>query len=400
MSDPLASTTTDTTPDPVLQEAAQGLADQLDQGGGAPPEGAAPPTQEPAPAAAAPAPPRQAVRFGEGVKKFQGGYRGRQERLREELRWRRQQEERFGTARAKDNELLAAAVEALKGHHAAAPEEKIPDPVTDPDGFLAWWSAKQDGAIKDGLRPVIEMMQRQEERLTQLDQQRAAKEEADERRRQVLAQYQRWEQEYQEAMPEQAAGARERYTTTRDVFAEALQYAGVDQPEIRQELATRHLAAVAQGADAAGDNGVAAMDAFSYGLYRGFYELVRQDLAVDDIHIPPFEDDGTAAGPAPAPPAPAAAAPAYGGNGNGGAPQQSEADRLAAVRARTAAAGNAAPRVADRGTGAAPSKAIQMYRGGVRDPKALRAACMEEANGVAAVADQLMAALISEIPVG
>lgn len=399
MSDPLASTgTLDTPPDPVLQEAAQGLADQLDQTSGGAPE-SAPPAPEPAAAPSVAPPPRQAIHFGEGVRKFQGGYRGRQERLREELRWRRQHEERFNTARSKDNELLAAAVEALKSHHAVAPEEKIPDPVTDPDGFLAWWAAKQDGALKDGLKPVIEMMQRQEERFAQVEQQRTTQAEEQERQQAIMQQYLRWEHDYQEAMPDLAVGARDRYTTLRDVFARALKFAGVDEPELQEALATRHLAAVAQGADAVGDNGVAAMDSFGYGLYRGFYELVRRDLAMDGINIPPFEDDGTA--PA-AGPTPAAAPGGYSApvNGNGGSPAQAETARLQAVRARTAAAGNAAPRVADRGVGAAPSKAIQLYRGGVRDHKALYAACLEEANGVAASADKLMGSLIEEMSKG
>lgn len=394
MAEPLGSTTTGpetaTVLDPGIQDAAQGLADQLD----AHPGTAAP---EPEPPAAAPEPPpaapqHQAPRFAEGLKKFQGGYKGRIQRDRAETQRLRSLEDRYTQSQAETARLLQAATDVMRAKGVAEPEEEIPDPVLNPAEFQKWLLGKHSATVTDALKPVLAAMARQEERFTHLEQSRAAQAEDQERHEAATQQFLAWERDYQQESPDLAAGARERYTATRDAFGRALGPAGVES-ELQQQLAEMHLFAVASGADRSGHNGVAAMDGFAYGLYREYYEMVRQDLAVDGIQIPPFEGGGAAPAPvatttpiAPAvasAPAPMAAGP-------------SEIDRLRAVQQRTAVVGNAAPRVAGRAADGS-SELQRLYRGGVRDPLALRATALKEAGGNMALASKLISGLIDEM---
>lgn len=377
--DPLGSTTA--TPESAiepadtagLQESAQGLADQLD--GQAP---AAPAAEPPTPAAA---PPPARVGLGEHYRKFGQHQTGARERYRQD-RVRagelRRIEQEYDARIERQNASLKQALDALQARGAIAPEEKIPDPL-DP-GFAQWLDARlknQDG-VKEALKPVLDAIQKQEERFSALEQERAQEEQFRQAETGMKQQYLGWEKDYARESPELAEGVRDRYLFGLDRFSAALQATG-QEPEEARRIGMMILHAVANGEAAVGGNGVAAIDAFLYNLTQGFWDAIREDLAADGIQIPAFEDGGAAAAP--------------GGNGHQPAAPQTEIQRLAAVQQRAAPASNAAPRVANR-TGGATSELVLLWNGGVRDHRQLQAAALKDAGGNMMRAQEALGQLI------
>lgn len=378
MSDPIAASTgLDIAADPGVQEAAQGLADQLDGQPGAPPAAAPQPIPE---RPAGPPQPSRAERFS----RFRVGAqeRYRQDRMRNSEFQRLRGE--YDTRLQGTNQLLQQAIEALRARGVVEPQEEIPDPVTDAAAFAKWLADKGNGNVQEALKPVMAAIQKQEERFAAIEQQRAAEAEQQQHVQGLERQYLAWEADYQRASPDLAEGARDRFSVGMDLFSKALQLNG-HSPEEASQRAMLHLHAIANDAAAQDGNGVAAIDGFLYGLMEQFWGYISEVLSLDGIQIPSF--DGAVGGGAPA-----------GGNGfKPAAPAgpPTEIQRLAAVQQRSAPAGNAAPRVVGRQP-TATSELRELWNGGTRDHKQLQAAALRESRGNMSKAQELLGQLIDE----
>lgn len=358
--EPISSTTVTESPSSVPEAAP----DSMQPMGGTSPAADTSSYQDTAPEAPA-GPPR-----GDSYRQFQQGYQRRVNGERMRASQFNELQTRYERQIEQSNEALRQAIEFARTRGGQQEEEAIPDPTMDPQGFARWLRDQNNSALAQHLQPLQEHNRQQAEALAQL---RGEQQQTVEQQRvvaQVTTKYENWEAEYQEAAPELAYGARDRYATVRDLMAASFEQGG-KPPAEAQRMSNLFLHAIAQGAEAEGQNGVAAIDAFACGLVQQLTEAIGV----------PFVPVGM--------------------NGGGQqyyqptAPvqrQQTEIQRLQNVRQRASAAGNAGPRQTAR-QGGQVSEVTQLFRAGVHNQPGgfgkIRQAALREAGG-----DGMKAAMI------
>lgn len=308
---------------------------------------------------------------GDSYRQFQQGYQrrvqGERMRASEYQTLRRHTEETVN----RSNEMLRQAIETLKSRGGQGEEEQIPDPTMDPAGFAKWLRGQQNSEMSQLIQPLLERSQQQQELLDRMHGEQQQTVEQQRVVAQVTAKYENWEAEYAEAAPELAYGARDRYATVRDLMAGSFEQGG-KPPEEAQRMSNLFLHAIAQGAEAEGQNGVAAIDAFACGLVQQLTEAIG-------VPFVPVGMNGGGQQYYQPPPAPVR-------------PQQAEIQRLQNVRQRASAAGNAGPRQTAR-QGGQVSEVTQLFRAGVHNQPGgfgkIRQAALREAGG-----DGMKAAMI------
>jgi hypothetical protein len=317
-------------------------------------ESTPPPTAAPEPQAAQPPPP-PAPSWHDRQRQATEGWRQRQQAKTRELQERRAREAELTEARAEmdrrleaQNKILQDTLAALRGKN--GDQEEIPDPALDPAGFQKWLQTQQQSA----LQPILADIEARNQRIQEFEQQRALEAQQQEAQQQRQAAFQQYEREYQEIAPDVAYGSRERVSSVMELLTETYATSGYENPE-RYTLAFFN--SIAAAAEANGDNPVAAIDRWctAYAAQMGFVPVDPGDPL----------DWSEAAPPAPVQPPPRPA---------------QEADRLAAVQRRAAAAGNAAPRV-QGWTTPERSETRDLWNSGVTDMRQIQAAALRETKG-------------------
>lgn len=356
-----SSTTTEGGSDALIESATDAIASQVGGEDAAP----APPQAEPE----GPPPPSYADRLGGWQKERSTGWAERQRRIREENQRYRKLEETFTTSNARTQELLQKAAEALRQRGGGEQQEEVPDPVLQPTEFQKWLEGQRKAGLEEALAPIREHIETQREYFERIRGESAAQEEEQQLVQEHMSYFQQEEAEYAEQQPELAQGAKERFVFGRDLLTKS--FAAIGAGETAPHRANQLLFSVAHAAAAEGLNRVAALDGFIVSLINGVAEAAG-------VAIVPA---GMAAG---------------NGNGNGHHPP-TEHDRVARVRQRTAAAGNAAPRLAAPPTPSGRSEAQDLYTAGVRAGNvnwaAVRMAALRDCNGNGIEAGKLINSL-------
>lgn len=324
----------------------------------------------------APRPPGSPSTWQQQNRAFQENFRQRQLRVRQEAGQLREQKRLADEQIQESNRLLQTAIDAVKAGRPDAAVEPMPDPYTQGPEFAAWLAKQSEATVQKLLGPIAESVQWQRQQLEQAQQQSAQQTQQTEAQRARTEQFLGWEAAYQQAAPEASYGVRERFHSVRDVLADGFVERGVS-PDEAQRMAVLHLHAIAQDAEARGENPVAAMDSFGTGVVMA----MARRLGVEIVPVEPgdplegwgeVEGNGHQPAPAPAPP--------------------TEAQRLAAVRQRAGSVGNAGPRAPARSR-APQSETVALFRAGATVNE-LRAAALREAGGNMARASEILGALV------
>lgn len=241
--------------------------------------------QAPPPASTGSAPGYQRADFTErrtGYSKFQGGWKSREVQ-------RQQQQRQYSEERAAWAQQMQEVAQLLQQQVALTQkpgeQEPPPDPFVDFAAFQAWQAKQQDAALDARLKPLMDYFQQSQQKEQAAAQQQYHSQQQQEHISRTTSSLQEAHAAYAQQSPEQAYGAEERISfgleTLTDVFS-----GGLGWTQDAANLAGKMTLAVAQYAQAGGENPAAAVDAFYTNLTQVIGESIRSHYAALGYDLP------------------------------------------------------------------------------------------------------------------
>lgn len=321
-----------------------------------------------------------------------GAYRHAQRTWSQRNRERNQQLEQLRAEREGYAAQMREVAELLKGVAGSFPQqqktdEPPPDPMLDPGGFQAWWTKQNSSMLDERLKPLMDnfaAIKANQDAAAQREQQSYQQQQMVQQTEGMLVNAQR---AYEEQFPELAYGAEDRITsgleTLSRVFENQLGW-GSDGAAMAQRVTL----AIAQYAQAGGENPAAAVDAFYTGLIQEVADGLHEFYAAQGIELPPFfVQMGQGAQQPTYQPAPAPQQPN---------PAARENQRLQQVRQRAQNVANPRPRQPARGSGNQPTSQAWALAASYRaagqsvDWNRVAQVAKQEAGGNLKLAQQIM----------
>jgi len=241
--------------------------------------------QTPPPASTGPAPGYQRADFTERRNtygKFQGGWKSREVKRQEQMNQYREERAAWAQQMQEVAQLLQQQV-ALS--QKPGEQEEPPDPFTDWAGFQAWQAKQQDAALDARLKPLMDYFQQSKAKEEAAAQQQYHGQQQQEQISQTTSALQEAHAAYAEQFPELAHGAEERISFGLEALTSVFSN-GLGWTQDGANLAGKVTLAVAQYAQAGGENPAAAVDAFYTNLIQEVGESIRGHYAALGYDLP------------------------------------------------------------------------------------------------------------------
>lgn len=214
--------------------------------------------------------------------KFQGGWKSRE--VQRQQQQRQYQEERNAWAQQMQ-EVAQLLQQQVAMTQKPGEQEPPPDPMLDWAGFQAWQAKQQDAALDARLKPIMDYFQQSKSREEAAAQQQYHSQQQQEQIAHTTSSLQEAHAAYAEQYPELAHGAEERISFGLEALTSVFSN-GLGWTQDGANLAGKVTLAVAQYAQAGGENPAAAVDAFYTNLIQEVGESIRGHYAALGYDLP------------------------------------------------------------------------------------------------------------------
>lgn len=217
-----------------------------------------------------------------GYSKFQGGWKSREVQRQQQMEGYRLEREGMAQQMGQIAQLLQqqAALTQKPGE-----QEPPPDPWTDFPAFQAWQAKQQDAALDSRLKPLMDYFQQSKAQEQAAAQQQFHSQQQQEHISRTTSLLQDSHASYAQQFPEQAHGSEERITFGLEALTSVFSN-GLGWTQDGANLAGKVTLAVAQYAQAGGENPAAAVDAFYTNLIQEVGESIRGHYAALGYDLP------------------------------------------------------------------------------------------------------------------